>query len=496
MFRRHGTVLGLFLALFCALSATAELQKFGVEFEYGAIDRFEDGNKGVSPERYVQLLEEVKNGIGSKGTIQLVPWEKYPDKKLKKAVFTDEQGRVWQVVPEYINNNGIDGYEFVTPPLETEADLQQLRQAISNIENTKSFGRGNMSSSHVTFDVSRYIKPNGDASDLVDLILYVESHWPEIYAGVNPKRYGRTMNSFAVPLAANQRDLLKEISDLPRERRTLGELEKIFRKFDDDEFDLVSHWKDAFKYRAANYRKLFGFSGEKKLPVIEFRIPDLQSAESLEKTVKFLSSVVEKGPALQQGKEFLNPFSSLARHPKYNAISDVITGSPQSRYASFLNAHGLSPSTYSWEEFQETVGPKPGHSMRELPLRSLENEMNEFSLQYRKRPLSSREKRRLASFGQGMGPLPLLDWQNAEFLNGLQRRYIADLEYTWKFSLLDDLEMPDSWDLSAYVIRGEIRKRKWGEDKYLQEALKGKNPCPSSRDVMTALLSAGFVSAP
>ena len=322
---------------------------FGAELElafknpmYGRAYRWE-----VPDEAYHQLLSGVNRALGDDaGSIEVTRNEDGSP----HGVLTDRQGRRWIATGEYVDTGRrMNGVELVSPALHGGGVelLQRVRREIAG-----DAVPGIRSSSHVTFDVSHLVGPDGDATRLVDAILHIENHLPEIYAAAAPQRYGTTVNRFGVPLGVNQRDLLRELAALPT--KDIASVEAVFARHADRDMELTG--KDTpYKYRAANYGKLFGEAGGPRL--LEFRIPDLLREEDIPRTHKLLQAVIERGSAAAATPRFANPFRSADRDlqvsPDANVarrqlepINRAVAEVSDARYHAFLDEHELDRAAY------------------------------------------------------------------------------------------------------------------------------------------------------
>ncbi|MCM2277777.1 MAG: amidoligase family protein [Oligoflexia bacterium] len=324
--------------------------RFGVELEYASENSLQPKLEGIPPTKYVQLLDTVKESFGGGGAaIALSPWTKYQLPGAQKASYQDPAGRVWEVVPEAINTTGWDGFELVTPPLESDSDIQLLKGTFRRIREKGEFGKGLRSSMHVTVDVASLVDADGSATRLVDTILFIENHWPEIYGAVSPTRYGTIVNRFSVPLALAQPNLLKELAEMPPAQRSFDNVRALFERYSAQE-KLINEGNQtkAWKYRAANYKKLFGLEGESPLRVIEFRIADLPTEErDLERSLGIFRNVIEHGAASEPQAPFSNPFEGLTHKTTIEKINQKIyTGASDERFQSFLKKIRLSPADH------------------------------------------------------------------------------------------------------------------------------------------------------
>lgn len=279
------------LCLFNGVNAYAD-HRFGVEFELAMKSK-------ESPEKLSRkiLLEthKILGGDESNFNFSKQKWSKHPETNLDSYSYKDFQGRTWEVVPEVVNSDTYDGLEFVTPPLE-KSEVSILQKIVVALKKIKSLKPGTLSSGHITLEVSHLISGN-DYRKVTNLILYIESHWPEIYAYIAPKRIGHMVNFYAVPMAMDQASLLKKISEIPEAERTYENLRKIFKEFHSHEVQLRD--ADGFsmypwKFRAANYAKLFALAKNKQIPVIEFRATDLDLTNKLSEKIEMLLSLFDQ----------------------------------------------------------------------------------------------------------------------------------------------------------------------------------------------------------
>lgn len=292
--------------------ATAQMVGFESEFATADFMEAQWGEKQLELSK--KLLEIVKNNFDGKGEITSVPWAKYQEKNLQIMIYKDPRGRTWKVDPEAVNTTGLDGVEFVTPPLENQEDIERYSKIMQDLRNSKLVMGGLRSSNHVTVDVSHLMKDPNNISKLVDLILTIENHWTEIYRFYDPVRYGTIINRFSVPLALDQQDLLKELAALPEHKRSYNNVRSLFLKYDKKENDL--HNADGknpirkWKYRAANYGKIFRLSPDAAgISAIEFRIGDLDFGTGIQEKVDFMRKLVNSD---KLDKKFLSPFGDRA----------------------------------------------------------------------------------------------------------------------------------------------------------------------------------------
>lgn len=218
-----------------------------------------------------------------------------------------------------MNGERFDGFELVSPPLQTEEDAQKFATVIDQIQASGKFKRGYSSSTQFTFDVSHLVPvgPNGlveyktNIASFVDLILNLEMDLPEIYRTVAPRRYSQVINRYAVPLSLNQRDLLRELAELPRSERTYGNVQEIFKRYDGREMKLVEGRKvHAWKFRAFNYAKVFGL-GTWQNSVVEVRISDLiEDGATFLRVGEFFARTLESAAA-RPVSEFRDPFHEI-----------------------------------------------------------------------------------------------------------------------------------------------------------------------------------------
>lgn len=310
--RSRLTTLSMFLTAVAAFSApsASQAQLIGIENEYATVGFIDPTGGPRTIEAAKKMLESVKSQFGAQGEIRVEPWKKRPESGLKQVILTDAAGRDWEVVPESVNTGRNDGLEFVSPPLATEDEFKKLESVLKVVKSTKTVMRGLRSGGHMTIDVSHLLRDRSNVSDLVDLILTIENHWAEIYGVFDPVRYGRTINRFSIPLAADQQGLLAELAALPKEQRSFDRVKSLFEKYTELERKLRdSDGKNSgrmWKYRAANYGKLFALNGNSQLPVVEFRIGDLETGSRLVAKMMFLRALVNS--AAQFDKDFKFPF--------------------------------------------------------------------------------------------------------------------------------------------------------------------------------------------
>lgn len=327
----------------------------GIEFEYEATR----GSSRNDTRNHEALLGFLHREFGGKKIVTR-PWEKFINARgTFQAEFKDAHGRTWSVVPEKMNGESFDGFELITPPLSTEDDVRRLGRAIDAIQASGLFVRGYSSSTHYNYDVSHLTGPlrgvdleRRNVAELVDVILFLETHVVQILEIVRPERYDHVVNKFAVPLAVNQKDLLRELAELPRERRTYGGVRAIFQKYEKREIELVNGNKvHAWKFRAFNYAKLLGI-GEFKgwnLPIIESRLADLvENSVKLEELGRLFARSIAVGaatPVLQ----FRDPFPEFGEFYEHSrghaALDEFIRGTHPERVSKFRARIGLDAVT-------------------------------------------------------------------------------------------------------------------------------------------------------
>lgn len=333
----------------------------GIEFEYEATRN----SSRNDTRNHEALLGFLHREFGGKKIVTR-PWEKFINARgTFQAEFKDAHGRTWAVVPEKMNGESFDGFELITPPLSTEDDVRRLGRAIDAIQASGLFVRGYSSSTHYNYDVSHLTGPlrgadleRRNVAELVDVILFLETHVVQILEIVRPERYDHVVNKFAVPLAVNQKDLLRELAELPRERRTYGGVRAIFQKYEKREIELVNGNKvHAWKFRAFNYAKLLGI-GEFKgwnLPIIESRLADLvENSVKLEELGRLFARSIAVGaatPVLQ----FRDPFPEFGEFYEHSrghaALDEFIRGTHPERVSKFRARIGLDAVTLPARSF-------------------------------------------------------------------------------------------------------------------------------------------------
>jgi hypothetical protein len=340
--------------------ATGNSQTVGFEIEMASPEvRASDPSK-IEDKYYSIPLDIIRNtvfqGQGSDVRVQIIPND---PRRLKFGEYDDPSGRKWKVMPEWTNSLKADGFEFVSAPL-ARNEIPSFFEAVEAVISTGQYGVGSQSGFHVNVDVSHHIeageiRPSTNVTKLVDLILYLESHIIEIYAALSPKRSGTIINRFNVPLAANQQNLLRELADLPSDRRTFQRVKDVFEKHHETEIELMTGLfdgdreraiKNAYKYRAFNYRKLFGLAGASQLSIIECRIPDVTLPAQMQSSTDFIVKLVDQGPRLHRNKKFSEPlsekFSNIMSNKDFAGISQVVLDFPKEKYRSFTEKLGYT----------------------------------------------------------------------------------------------------------------------------------------------------------
>lgn len=326
----------------------SEVRRAGIEVEYAQSNRMEPKAENMPDEAYTKPLEIVRRRFRDRqGHIAIKPWTKYTDRNARYAEYIDPEGREWKMMPESVNTTGLDGLEFVSPPMDKESDNYTLQRILKDLSQSN-LEKGVRSGVHVTLDVSDFIAVDGNASKLVDLILMIESHWAEIYGAVHPERYGTIINRFGVPLAVDQAPLLEELAQLPKEQRTLDRVRAIFQKYQEREIALKKgDVQKAWKYRAANYGKLFGLvPGGKQLSVLEFRIPDFGDPKDIMQALDFFRALVDAGKSIKTITSFRSPFAGISSAEDLKTLNGRVLALKEETYNGFLKGLGLEPVDY------------------------------------------------------------------------------------------------------------------------------------------------------
>lgn len=341
-----------------AYAAAFGHSKVGIETEYLATH---PSKKRGDSRKHTELLSYVQAEFpGSKSRI--APWEKFANAlDTVQAAYRDKQGRTWAVVPEKMTGERFDGFELITPPLTSDDDVESFGRVVDRIRASGEFGEGPSSSTQFTFDVSHLVgslegdrqRDQKNIAELVDLILFLEMNMPSLYELTQPARYGHTVNSYAVPLAVNQKGLLRDLAAMPRASRTYGNVRQVFLKYESRELELIhGEIAHAWKFRAVNYGKLFGlgiFLGA-RVPVIEFRISDLVQSSGALKAVGTLFAraiaVGEKSPIaeFQDPLPFARPFKNNSS--EHADLDHMIRSQSPQRATRFLTKLGLAPQLY------------------------------------------------------------------------------------------------------------------------------------------------------
>jgi hypothetical protein len=317
----------------------------GVEFEYAGQNQAAD-NSNI--DTFIWLLEPVQLFFGGSKPV-ISPWNKYKESQNTfYASFIDHQGRKWSAVPEIMNTEGFDGYELITPPLTSEEDILNTEKVLKLIEDTGLFIRGKSSSSHFTADVSDLIGPNDNISKIVDLILFLENHTLEIYNLIKPVRYGKAMNTYAVPLSLNQKELLYKLAALPYHERTYNRVRDIFVSYSKKELLLVENEMDhVWKFRLFNYGKFFAIGNfKKRINVIESRMADLATSANFRRLGDIYTTLIEVGSS-QPVYKFTNPFNNIenlgVRKIDHTNMDNYIRSLPYEKYRLFLEKLNFNP---------------------------------------------------------------------------------------------------------------------------------------------------------
>ena len=387
----------------------------GIELEYALGVTAPEDTRSIPAQAYFGILA----GVADRFRLRAPKLGR--DRKYGRGHWTvsavDERDRSWKAVPEEVDGRRYDGVELVSPPLSSRAEVEELARVHGELLAGGQYKRGINSSAHFTVGVSHLIGPNGDASKLVDAILFIESHWKEIYAAVAPSRYASIVNRYSVPLAVDQPALLRELAALPREQRTIVRVQALFARYDEAERNL--HHGDrvrAWKYRAANYGKLFGLQKgytDSPLSVIEFRIADLPQEQRLPALSDLFAALVTRAPPQNS---FQPPFEGGRDFPMLNA---QIESQDQGAYAAFLERLGLERKEYPFPSRGELAA-------RAAAAAGLEKGIDQ-----------ARERRFLAASLQGLSdevavPLALVLMDDADLytrLSVLERLEVLGLDF-------------------------------------------------------------------
>ncbi len=327
-------------------SAPDAYPRHGVEVEFVAAKPFPREALASTGYAYVGLLQKVKEAVRGGSPILVAKNEKFKERvALRQASFHDRDGRTWQVIPEAVDGAmpDVGDFELVTPPLRPgTSDEDALVRALKGIARDGRYVRGGGSSTHYTFDVDHLIETDGNAARLADAILFIESHWRELYAAVSPVRYGTLVNPFSVPLAVDQKELLRELASMPRRERTFDAMKALFERFVSRES--VLHMGDEWKYRAANYGKLFGLRGAPPLRVLEIRIADFPRPGDTRKVPALFRRILAGKAPFGPQDRFDDPFAGAGT--AFERLNAAIAALPAERYQDFLRSLGLSAKDY------------------------------------------------------------------------------------------------------------------------------------------------------
>lgn len=311
-----------------------QISRVGLEMEFGSVGFLNPqwGDRHINFARRVFAVFFNEFG-GSSANIRTELWEKYERLGFEKVVYEPRPGLKFEIVPESVSSGGHDGFELVTPPFDNPEDVLRFKRVLKELKKQRLVRRGVRSSNHQTFDIS-HLMSSSEQHRLYDLILNIEANWPNIYRYVNPQRYGTIVNRFGVPLAANQQEMLKEIAATPRAQRTLRNLKAIFKKYEEQELEIQGgegNEHKVWKYRAANYSKFL--SG---IPVLEFRIPDLDFGTDWLLNMDFLAGVISQSAQTSASRQFVSPFGDEAVGWQ-GATEKIVNAFDLSSYESYLN---------------------------------------------------------------------------------------------------------------------------------------------------------------
>ncbi|MBO9666970.1 MAG: amidoligase family protein [Bdellovibrio sp.] len=312
-------------------------RKVGIEFEFAGVGI---GADNTNLENHRWLLDQVKARFGG-GEISVKPWNKYSNAQgTSYATMKDAQGREWSVLPEIMTNGKFDGYELVTPPLNSTDDGAKIEKVVAAIEQSNRFVKGWSSSTHYTYDISDLVEKK-NVSKVVDLILFLESRILEIYNTVNPERYHHVINTYAIPLALNQKELLADLAAMPPKERTMDNVRAVFLKYEGREEKLVGgHAVSVWKYRAINYGKFFGIGRFSQLPVLEFRLGDLVGPGNVVKMGEFYQRLIEVGSKTPT-QSYVDPIPDFQTFDRTQAeqhatLDRYMSAVPLAQYQTFL----------------------------------------------------------------------------------------------------------------------------------------------------------------
>ncbi|MDF1662887.1 MAG: amidoligase family protein, partial [Planctomycetota bacterium] len=308
--------------------ASKNSRLFGAEFEFAG-----QGNRAAlwenqSYENYRKVMEVIaKHYGGGANDVKKIVWNvPHPsgegERTLYRAEYTDPRGRTWKVEPEYVDTRSLDGYELVTPPLE---DPRESTRVLEKLKSSGLLREGVKSGAHIHIDGRDLITPRGNATALINTITMHETFEPLLRTLFNPvrgsglfnhNRSDAVTNRFARSFALDHPGLLEKISQLPPEKRTQAEIEKLFSRATAAEMkahninELSSKsWKTMWKYRSLNLINVININ--EALPAskgtVEFRMNDLPFSDPklhlLE--VQLYQALVERAKSLAEaGKVF------------------------------------------------------------------------------------------------------------------------------------------------------------------------------------------------
>lgn len=340
-----------------AVAAAFGHSQVGIELEYEATHP----SRRLEDVRNHQILLGFARAEFGGSKVRIEPWGKYSNANgTSMAGFKDPMGRKWFVVPEKMNGEVFDGFELITPPLNSDEDVERFGRVVDAIKKSGEFQAGYSSSTHFTYDVSHLVGgiagdpafEKRNIADFVDVILFLETNIKSFYRLVEPTRYGHVVNRFAVPLAVNQKELLRELAELPRAQRAFGRVRDIFKRFDSKELALFQGKEvHAWKSRAFNYAKIFGLGHFKgwQLPVVEVRIADLiEDPAQLAFVGRLFARAISVG-AKTPTIEFRDPFSGvtsfISDSPEHAVLDALVRTEPVLRTEAFLRKLGLAKPT-------------------------------------------------------------------------------------------------------------------------------------------------------
>jgi hypothetical protein len=211
----------------------------------------------------------------------------------------DEDNQSWWLEKEWVNGSQSeqDGIEIVTHPLKPikiETFLDHYDEMLKNLQivagqrsalqfnlEMRSLidGLKSVESTNDNLGVNYSQIKNLNIDKVVNLFLFCETNFAEIYGALAPKRMGRGINFYSVPYILDHEEILLDLAALPTQLRTVENVRGIFVKHDAKERsmkEIENGERAPYKFRAFNLDKFFQLRAGVKdpewvYPAFEFR---------------------------------------------------------------------------------------------------------------------------------------------------------------------------------------------------------------------------------